>query len=159
MKIQSLLPLCCGLFLFAVCSCSNSENSSAKKDSIRDTVAPATAAPKPTAEASLMDFYRQYITLNARMPVDLKTIDQLQQRYCTTHCLQWIKNDEDLDFDPFLNAQDCDSTWTQSLQVKNKSGNVYEASYNGGPETTYRITLFTTTKNDSIKIDSLAWPM
>lgn len=51
------------------------------------------------------------------MPLNGKKIDSLKSRYCTKRYLDELSSDDDLDYDPFLKAQDYDIEWLKTLTV------------------------------------------
>jgi hypothetical protein len=78
----------------------------------------------------LNDFYICYIKENSKTIGNTKTIDAIQKKYCTEKLLNKIKNDE-LDYDPILNAQDCDILWLKTLKIlkDSKMKDLYFVTY------------------------------
>jgi len=78
----------------------------------------------------LKDFYTAYIIENAKMPTDYEKINSMKKNYCTANLLNKIEKEE-FDYDPFLNAQDSNIEWLNTLTVKKdiKNDNLYKVSY------------------------------
>lgn len=105
---------------------------------------------------ALLNFYNKYIPLCSHTGTADK-IEEQRNKICTAKCRKWLENEE-LDFDPFLNAQDCDPAWSKSLKIYPKTNGVFEVIYEISPDQKNRITLYTVTENDDVRIDSIAWP-
>jgi len=91
---------------------------------------PATT-PDTDAAAMLTEFYKQYVA--ACVDDDLnrgaKKSEELVIQYCTK-ALRDKMDAAELDYDPFLNAQDCDPSIFETLTiVKGKTDNQYTACY------------------------------
>lgn len=71
---------------------------------------PAASTPDIT------DFYKQYILLQSAENPSTARIDSLLRQYCTDSLIHNIKSGK-YDYDIFLQAQDCDSTWAQYVFV------------------------------------------
>lgn len=67
-----------------------------------------------TAIRTIRGFYSAYITACDEMPARL---EEVKEKYCTARLLKALGKEE-LDYDPFLNAQDCDRSWIATLSVK-----------------------------------------
>ena len=80
----------------------------------------------------LIEFYTSYIIENSKMPVDNDKINFIKRKYCTDNLIRKVKKQE-LDYDPILNAQDCDREWIKTLSVlkDSKKKNVYKISFKG----------------------------
>lgn len=78
----------------------------------------------------LKEFYTAYITENAKMPADFTKINLIKKKYCTANLLSKIEKEE-LDYDPFLNAQDSNTEWLKTLTIKKdtKENNLFQVSY------------------------------
>lgn len=103
----------------------------------------------------IKDFYTNYITENVKMPPDGSKIFSLKKKYCTTYLLEKINNQE-LDYDPFLKAQDSNIEWLKTLIIKkdpSKKG-FYEVSYTDNTKQIV-IKLTVIKQNESFKIDSI----
>lgn len=78
----------------------------------------------------LKSFYSNYITENSKMPPNQKNIKLIKNKYCTSTFLKKIDKQE-LEYDPFLNAQDCKIEWLKTLTIRKDSirNNLYYVSY------------------------------
>jgi len=79
-----------------------------------------------SAATMLKQFYTSYITTEEES--DLAVI---RKKYCTKKILNRIAKDEELDADPFLQAQDTDLDWVKTLVINKdaQKPNVYIVSY------------------------------
>jgi hypothetical protein len=73
------------------------------------------------AVAVLGSFYKEYILETSKMPLDMPAIEALKAKHCSASLLAKLKTEE-LDADPFLNVQDVDAQWAESLEVKPADG-------------------------------------
>ena len=64
------------------------------------------------------------------MPPNDSIIELIKVKHCTANLINKI-NREEQDFDPFLNAQDCNIEWLKTLSYKNdeRNKNLYYVSY------------------------------
>lgn len=66
-------------------------------------------------------FYKEYILEKCKDDVlDLENIIKIKEKYCHKKLLakmQKLQEKENLEYDPFLNSQDCDILWLRSLQT------------------------------------------
>ena len=81
----------------------------------------------------LKNFYRAYMTSFAIDPPEVSDIklDSIRKLYCTkqlTDSLAKAWANSDLDFDPFINAQDADTSNLKSLQIS-KDDQAYSVCY------------------------------
>jgi len=78
----------------------------------------------------IKEFYKNYIMENAKTTNNTERINELKRKYCTEKLLDKMAKDE-LDYDPILNAQDCDIKWLNTLSVTKDSlkMNRYTVSY------------------------------
>ncbi|MEQ9313106.1 MAG: DUF3828 domain-containing protein [Cytophagales bacterium] len=60
------------------------------------------------------NFYEEYISELSEMPMDLDRIDSLEKKFLTVELYKKLK-EQDLDYDPFLNAQDFDDDILEKL--------------------------------------------
>lgn len=86
----------------------------------------------------LQNFYRDYIAENDKRTNEA-AINSIKERYITAELLDKIGRmfqDGTLDYDPFVNAQDYDSKWPETLQIEkcSQSENTYIIHF---PETRY----------------------
>jgi hypothetical protein len=108
---------------------------------------------------TLMKFYTEYITECDKSNYD--TLMSIRKKYCTKNLLNRIyysRNDSDiLDYDPFLQAQDCDKLSIPTLKVWKDTNNpkLYFVSYKW-PYSVDKITIRAIIKREgTFKIDSL----
>jgi hypothetical protein len=107
----------------------------------------------------LTDFYSSYITTFSEMPSSANTAKQkaLKKKYCTATLLKKIEKDE-LDYDPFLKAQDSDTEWLKTLVVRKnpKKPNGYLVSYRDpNNNTTISMNVSVIKENDRFKINAV----
>lgn len=78
----------------------------------------------------LKNFYNEYIFECDKMPMNEKKINSIKKKYCTPKLLQKIDLLE-LDYDPFVDAQDFESTLLKTIKFTkvSKSNNIYKACY------------------------------
>jgi hypothetical protein len=82
------------------------------------------------AIATLKEFYTLWITENAKSQIDENAIDAIKQKYISSDLLASL-NELELDYDPFLDAQDCDEKWLKTIEIKPVEGkeNVFIVCY------------------------------
>lgn len=78
----------------------------------------------------LKTFYVIYISENAKESINKKRINIIKKKYVTEKLLNKIEKEE-LDYDPIINAQDCDVQWSKTLEITNdcKKSQIYIVSY------------------------------
>ncbi|GAA3919512.1 hypothetical protein GCM10022209_10450 [Chitinophaga oryziterrae] len=78
----------------------------------------------------LKQFYTSYITQVASSEGTEKKLDIIKKRYCTAKLLNKLDKEE-LDSDPFIDAQDADIDWVRTLFVGKDAPkhDVYIVSY------------------------------
>lgn len=83
-----------------------------------------------SAVIMLKQFYISYITASEES-LDQKKLNLIKKQYCTKKILNRIAKDEELDSDPFVNAQDTNMDWLKTLVISKdaQNANVYIASY------------------------------
>lgn len=83
-------------------------------------------APNDSAAIMLKQFYTSYISTEEESQLTL-----IKKQYCTKKILNRIAKDEELDADPFLQAQDTDIDWLRTLVINKdtQKPNVYTVSY------------------------------
>ena len=113
----------------------------------------------------LKAFYNAYIILQSDIKppkVQEEKVDSLLKRYCTSVFLNFygtINGPDELDWDPFLDAQFCSIDWLKSLTIKKdlKRNDLYYVSFikdSSNNELT-TIELSVIKEKDIYKIDSL----
>jgi hypothetical protein len=84
-----------------------------------------------TAEQTLREFYAQYITACDEMSDNTA----IKENFLTKELITKLA-EADLEYDPFLNAQDCDKAWVETLEINPVSGQgmdgAYRICYDGG---------------------------
>jgi hypothetical protein len=107
----------------------------------------------------LKDFYTSYITECSQYPAAtaIEAANAIKQKYCT---IRFLKNMEkqDLDYDPFLNAQDCDREWIKSLSISKdtETENMYNISYKDiSNDDQITVKLIVVKEADGFKIDEI----
>ena len=85
---------------------------------------------KKTVEQTLKEFYTQYITECDKTPTNFDTIEKIKENFLTKALIQKLQMAE-LDYDPFLNAQDCDKSWIETIEIKpvTETENIYKVCY------------------------------
>ncbi len=87
---------------------------------------------KNEKEKFLLAFYEEYITELSASSINLEQINLIKSKYCTPKLLNKLL-DEELDFDPFLDAQDIDKEILKTLKVTEDSlKNNFIISYSTG---------------------------
>lgn len=76
-------------------------------------------------------FYTSYIAWQTDLNHTQLDIEELKKQTCTPELLQSLEQQE-LEADPFLNAQDVDFSWLSSLAVEKKGTNQFVVSYRTG---------------------------
>ncbi|MFL5789323.1 MAG: DUF3828 domain-containing protein [Flavisolibacter sp.] len=110
-----------------------------------------------SAEGMLKEFYTKYIT-EVFMGANEKKIHLILKKYCTVKLLNKVpKLTQNIDGDPFLKAQDSDTSNLKSLSIKkdNKRKNIYSVSYIANPNHQITIHLLVVKESGSFKIDSV----
>jgi hypothetical protein len=79
-------------------------------------------------------FYTEYISECDNPSTNWSQIEIIKEKYCTRSLIKKIKvlqEDAILDYDPFLNAQDCDINWLKTLNItkENNDSCWYDVSY------------------------------
>ena len=117
------------------------------------------ASPNDAATEMLKEFYTRYITEISKNPPSEKKLHSIRKQYCTAGLLSRMKELQ-LDYDPFINAQDTDDSWIKTLSVKRhpeKGKGFYIVSFSDTEsKTTVTITLSVIKEKDDYKIDGIA---
>jgi hypothetical protein len=119
------------------------------------------AQNEPGNDASIMlkEFYTQYVTESQKRPGPSrrKNINEIKKHYCTQNLLIKIATEE-LDSDPFLKAQDIDSSCLKTLTIKRdfKKNNLYQVTYLDSYSQHNRTIMIAVVKQkDEFKIDDI----
>lgn len=104
-------------------------------------------------------FYTSYITEASKMPTPENVANQktLKKKYCSEKLLNKLEK-EDLDYDPFLKAQDSNIEWLKTLAVNKDQvkQNVYAVSFTDTyNNSVISINLTAVKFKDSYQIDSI----
>ncbi len=88
---------------------------------------PMTVNPDSTASTFIRMFYKEYL-----LGFENNFEDSVMRKYCTPELMRKLANKE-LDYDPFLNAQDVNNNVLKTLDIKksNDPHGYYVVSYNG----------------------------
>ncbi|MDR2496627.1 MAG: YbjP/YqhG family protein [Tannerellaceae bacterium] len=103
----------------------------------------------------LNEFYRAYISLcDTSASEDQR--QALLHKYCTENCLRELEA-ADLDYDPIVDAQDCDAAWLRSLAVGKVHGQakLFEVSYTAPYSGKIVIRLALSEERNGLKINSI----
>ncbi|WOC39726.1 DUF3828 domain-containing protein [Polaribacter sp. HL-MS24] len=84
--------------IFLICGCLQSQN---KFSELK-------------AKETLEIFYSKYIEEASKWPSNKDKLDEIIKEFCTEN---FINNNKNLSYDPFIKAQDIDSSWINSLKV------------------------------------------
>lgn len=78
----------------------------------------------------LKSFYKEYVNENDKMPVNDEKVELIKKKYCTSKLLKKMGLIE-LDFDPFIDAQDFESTLLKTIEISKdkKINNIFKACY------------------------------
>jgi hypothetical protein len=105
-------------------------------------------------------FYNDYITELSRNDFQNVNADSVLKMYCTPRLISFLKtqySENELDYDPFLNAQDVDKGIINTLEVrKDKSTyNLYSVSYTwpGAREKVEGVRLIVLNEGERSRID------
>ena len=103
------------VFAFIVSSCGQTTKKKANNELVIEEVQIEQEENDKTAEETLKEFYTQYITACGKMPDETK----IKEKFVTEELRRKIDNAslDELDYDPFLNAQYCDKAWLTTLQI------------------------------------------
>jgi hypothetical protein len=92
----------------------------------------AAQAQTDSAKLMLSNFYKAYIP-TFDMPGAAMS-SKIQKQYSTAKLTAWLKKqfeEEELDYDPYVNAQDADQDWLKTIQINKdaKTPNLYIVSF------------------------------
>lgn len=143
MKIKIKIVFFTAVMFFFYSCCNFAQNDLSEDQQIKDM---------------LKEFYTSYMTQIDKGPIDPKKENSIREKYCTVKLLKEIENDEELDYDPWLNAQDAGVKSLNTLTIKNniEISNGYVVTY----EDTYAkkkisIKLTVVKEKGGYKIDSV----
>jgi len=102
--MKRVLILACSLFI----SVQSPANAAKSNDTLADVV---------------HDFYLFYIHEGFEKLKPCSKMKDTLEKYCTPSFLRRISEDEEIDVDPFILAQDIDGSWRESMTIQKCSGN------------------------------------
>jgi hypothetical protein len=156
------------VFVFALLSCSNRQQQTTQQALQKEQTVfypEENILSEEDVKDMLKGFYTTYITMcesGAGSSYEEK-IAALSKQYCTDSLWGAIQQKfatYELDYDPFLSAQDCDIESLKTLSVKkdNQTENVYIVSYvfNSYNPDTIEINLTVVKEKGGIKINNIA---
>ncbi len=146
MKIKLFLIAAFVLFIQS-CGPNNSKKQTATNSEITQAI------------EMLTEFYTHYLTEQDKMLSDgynPKTIEVIKNNYLTVK-LQERLNFLELEYDPFLNAQDFSKDWIKTLEITpvEEIEDAYNVCYHYDNEHTNCITLFLVKENGKFKINDI----
>lgn len=89
----------------------------------------------------IKEFYKLYLNELEEFPPNISKMDSIKNIYCTSNFLLDNKRN-DLDYDPFLNAQDSNVDWLKTLRVEKYSES----------EKTFKISYYDSYSNEDVTI-------
>ena len=112
--------------------------------------------------AMLKDFYTSYIIESSKMsPTQTQKLNSIKAKYCTKGLLDKIEKQfksGELDYDPFLKAQDVDTGWLKTLSFSKdlKKPSSYVVSYTDTNSST-KVNIYVTVvkKNEGLRITNV----
>ena len=119
--------------------------------------------PEEKAISTLKSFYTEYITHVAKPPSRdyVQGKNKIQQKYCTQKLLNHVDSlrvYHDLDFDPFLQAQDYSLNWIETMVIKKEptGENIYNVYRWGSFDEKYEVIKVSVVEEEGeYKIDAL----
>ena len=105
---------------------------------------------------TLKSFYKVYIAENDKMPIDEKKLNSIKRKYCTLKFIKKMKA-SDLDYDPFVKAQDYDKNWLKTMKInKDSKKNIYVVCFmDTYVKTNICVKLLVLKVNKEFKIDNV----
>ena len=143
MKTKIIVLFFIGIVIFFYSCCNFAQNNLSEDQQMRDM---------------LKEFYTSYIIQFTKWPPDPKKEGSIRRKYCTARLLKEIKNDEELDYDPRLSAQDSDPKILKTLTITKSDGipNGYIVTYEDDfTKNKISIKLVVIKEKDGYKIDSV----
>ena len=114
--------------------------------------------PEDQAAKMLKNFYTSYLGTYSKhllLNIENSKIDSIKKVYCTPKLLNYILSIDELDYDPFLNAQMIDIRMLETLTIKKDSAknDIYYVSYTYGRENTIKLSVLR--EGNGYKIDHI----
>lgn len=164
MKIRLVSTLSAAALLVLAYSCepkakAPGENASQPKTAVAEDKAGQAKATSSQADASqwLKQFYATYIT-KCYTGASGEEMKAFEKSSCTAAYFNELQADEEMDVNPFLNAQDCDTATIKTLKV-DKDPQVkdrYIVSYSwSSPDSRKDILVTITKEQDAFKISHI----
>ncbi|MCL1942027.1 MAG: hypothetical protein FWF54_00520 [Candidatus Azobacteroides sp.] len=124
MKIMKCLLLSFVLLL-TIQSCNQNTNKNQSLSTINDV--------EDKGVDVLKVFYQEYISACCNLPESYDVLDRVKKKYLSDNLYKRLEV-ADLDYDPFLNSQDCNENWLKTLDIKlvYNENNIYKICYNNG---------------------------
>lgn len=117
-------------------------------------------APADASMEMLKQFYTEYITEILKTDPSEKKLKSIKKQYCTAGLLSKIQSVE-LDYDPFLNAQDADEDWLKTLSVRKdpqrKKDGYIISLVDKDTETKTTVKLIVIKEKERYKIDAITY--
>lgn len=154
--IKIKIPVAAILIYLAACAgCTNKTSSVNKEQPVINSDAKGTE--NDTAIKMIRSFYSEYITINNEVSVDEARLAAIKKKYCTARLLSALQQEE-MDYDPFLNAQDCDTSWIRTMSVKHDvlENDIYHVQYKDvSTQENIRVKLKLNHENGEYRIDKV----
>lgn len=117
-------------------------------------------APSDASMEMLKQFYTEYIKEILKTEPSEKKLHSIRKQYCTAGLLSKIQSVE-LDYDPFLNAQDADEDWLKTLSIskdpqRKKDGYIISL-VDKDTQTKTTIKLLVVKEKERYKIDAITY--
>ena len=79
---------------------------------------------------TLKSFYTMYILESSKSDENLDSISSMKNKYLTKKLQKKIE-DIDIDYDPIIDAQDCDENWVKTLEINSEAEerNIYNVCF------------------------------
>jgi hypothetical protein len=145
------------LLIFAITIQSCGQNSKKEVSHVVNDTVVGVANREETAVQTLKDFYTAYISERSKPDENWESTVSMKKKYLTKK-LQEKLEDEDLDYDPIIDAQDCDENWTKTLEINAEASheNVYNVCFvSFGDNQKKRIKLLLIKDNGNYLIDDI----
>lgn len=136
------------VFLLSLNSCKQQNTDKDKTSSVVESI-------KDKDIQFLKDFYEEYLSACSEQPNNYSTLENIKKKYLSEDLYNKL-NIAELDYDPFLDAQDCDESWIKTIEIKavlSKEG-TYQLFYNDGSKKK-DITLSLINRNGKLLINNI----
>jgi len=142
------------LLIFTIQSCKQSGTSTRSTDADKSIKQDENSIQEKKIE-TIREFYTAYILeCDQPLPLHFQKIDSIKGKYFSPKLQEKLSSAE-LDYDPILNAQDCDKNWIKTLKIvpDTEQENAYKVSYN--EDTENQISLSVTEIDGRYMIDDI----